>query len=92
MDETAMTAPVPTAVKLLDLETPAVPAWNSAAAITNAIGQYKQQYENAVQALNTVDQQRAQLVKTIDTVIGAVAALEQLLQNQKDEAAATPQG
>jgi len=61
------------------------PAWNSQDAIGSAILQYKAQYDQAVQAINNLDQQRAGLVKTTDTLVGAIAALEQLLKNQADE-------
>jgi hypothetical protein len=60
-------------------------AWNEPDAIMNAIGQYKQQYEQAVQAIANLDQQRVQLVKSTDTLVGAVASLEQLLKNREDE-------
>ena len=59
--------------------------WNEPDAILNAIGQYKQQYDQAVTAIANLDQQRAQLVKSTDTLVGAAGALEQLLKNREDE-------
>jgi NADH/NAD ratio-sensing transcriptional regulator Rex len=64
------------------------PAWNSNEAIRSAVAQYKAQFDQAVQAIQNIDQQRVNLVKTTDTLVGAIAALEQLLKNQQDEVAA----
>lgn len=63
------------------------PTWNSREAIENSIHQYKQQFTEAGAAIQGLDAQRAQLVESQHTLVGAVAALEQLLQNQKDEEA-----
>lgn len=64
------------------------PAWNSNEAIRSAVAQYKAQFDQAVTAIQNIDQQRVNLVKTTDTLVGAIAALEQLLKNQQDEIAA----
>lgn len=65
------------------------PVWNSAPAIAQSIAQYKAQLNAAAENINILDQQRAQLVKGCDQLVGAVTALEQLLQNGADEAAAS---
>jgi ABC-type transporter Mla subunit MlaD len=59
--------------------------WNDVDNINSAIAQYKAQYDEATAAIANIDQQRPQLVKSQDTLIGAMAALDQLLQNKRDE-------
>lgn len=63
------------------------PAALSVEALTNAVTQYRQQHEQVTSQLNSLEQQRFIAMKTQDTLVGAIAALEQVLQNVKDEAA-----
>jgi len=60
-------------------------AWNSHEAIVASIEQYKQQYLGAQQEIANLDQERTRLVKVTDNIAGAIGALEQLLENERNE-------
>lgn len=48
--------------------------------VNTAIAEYRRQQNELVQQLRQVDEQRAQIIKTLDLLQGAVIALEALLQ------------
>jgi chromosome segregation ATPase len=61
------------------------PSALSVDALATAITQYRTQHEQITAQLALLDQNRVLAVKTQDTLTGAIAALEQVLQNVRDE-------
>ena len=68
------------------------PAANSTEAFQSAVGNYKSQHDALSQQLAQLEtnyrQQKEQMVATLHMLAGAIAAVEQIVQNVKDEAAA----
>jgi chromosome segregation ATPase len=72
-------------------EVTTVPAWNSTDAIQTAIQQYQAQTQGAKEHLVALRAQVTEAEDVIKMLAGAIAALDQLLQNGKDESR-PPQG
>lgn len=68
----------------MSMEPTTAPAWNSADAIGSALQQYQTQIQQISALLADLDRQKAEAIDAQKMLVGAVAALEQLLKNGQD--------